>query len=251
MRPFSFRSSFRNSVPIPFNVRIPFVAQKPIRPVFDDPGERGILGPVFTPHRRPITVHVSQLKAPLMFWALTIAIAVVTARIVERAAEPYPSEWGTLVDVVVATQPLAAGSPIEASSVVVRSIPSAFAPARPAAQAELAIGRTALDAVAVGGAVDLTRTVPASTSAIVAAVGRGRRGVGLPADAIPLGLRPGDHVDVLVASDGDGSLVGSVRNAQVIVLDDRGALVAMPTADAERLAAARVIGRATLTVVGG
>ncbi len=249
----SVRSAFRFPGSFPSGDKRPALApfEDPSRPGFPDLG----YGPrPHTPVRRARKSPMAlwrRLKAPVAFWALTISVAVVTARMVERAAAPFPAEWGTLVDVVVATQPLAAGEPIDASSVVVRSIPSAFVPDRATSRVNVAVGRTLLDALSVGSPVNLARTVPASTSATVASVGKGRRGIGLPVDAIPPGLKSGDHVDVLVASDGDGSLVGTVRNAQVVVLDERGALVAMATADAERITAARVIGRATLTIVGG
>lgn len=231
MRPIQF--------PIQFPVQLPFLS--PFTKLFPSLGTR----------RRRIPFRFRQLTAPLTFWLVTIALALVTARIVERAAEPYPPEWGSLVDVVVVSQPIAAGQPIDASSVVVRSIPSVFAPKRSAPGIRSAAGRIPMGDLVVGAPVDLARTVPASTSEIVAAIGPGRRGVGLPLDAVPPGLRIGDHVDVLVASDGDSAVFRSVRNAQVVVLDDRGALVAMPADDAEQLTAARVVGRATLILVGG
>ncbi len=231
MRPIQF--------PIQFPVHLPF--PWPIRKLLPSSAIR----------RRRIPFRFRQLTAPVTFWLVTIAIALVTARIVERAAAPYPPEWGSLVDVVVVSQPIDAGKPIDAPSVVVRSIPSAFAPKRSATGIRSAVGRIPMGNLSVGAPVDLARTVPASTSEIVAAIGPGRRGVGLPLDAVPPGLRIGDHVDVLVASDGDGAVFRTVRNAQVVVLDDRGALVAMRADDAEQLTGARVVGRATMILVGG
>jgi hypothetical protein len=99
--------------------------------------------------------------------------------------------------------------------------------------------------------IDLARVVPASTSAVVASIGRGRLGIGLQLDAAPPGVQAGDNVAVLVASDGDGSLVDSFPNAQVVRIDESGVLVALGAEDAQRLTSARSVGRATIAIVGG
>ena len=224
---------------------------------------RQTVGPLLSPIDGPLAVaRVTGSRASLLqawrrirlqlgFWLVTLLLAVITARVVEQAGKPYPSQWGSLVDVVVATEPIGAGQKIAVTAIQMRSVPSAFAPPRSARSLLDVNGRVASVAIPTGMPINLANAIPASTSAVVASIGRGRRGIGLQADAVPPGLQAGDTVDVLVASDGDGSTVAVFRNAQVVLIDTTGVLVAVPTDDAQRLAAARILGRASLVIVGG
>ncbi|MDQ6797531.1 MAG: SAF domain-containing protein [Actinomycetota bacterium] len=71
------------------------------------------------------------LRSPLLFWAAVALLAVLTAIIVGRAmgrARSEAAHWGSVRDVAVTTDPVAAGTAVRAGDVVVRSMPAAFLP---------------------------------------------------------------------------------------------------------------------------
>jgi Flp pilus assembly protein CpaB len=199
------------------------------------------------------TVHVAWRigRGPFLFWLITLVLAVATSTMIDRAQDPYPKAWGPLVEVAVAAEPVSAGTVISAPMIRVQRIPSLFVPDRPARGVADVVGRSAVSAIRQNAPVDLAEASPASTSAVSAAIGRGKRGVGLSPQIAPPGLAVGDFVDVLVVADADGSVVATFRNAAVIAIDTSGVLVSLPVAQADRLAAARSVGVATLTLVGG
>ncbi len=192
-----------------------------------------------------------RYRRPAVFWFVTIVLAIITARLVARAAQPLPVEWGNPQSVVVLIRDLPQGSVITSDDIGVRSVPSAFVPKRNTATGSDVVGKRLAVAGRRGAPVDLTLVQPASTSALTAEVGRNRRGFALPSESVPRGVSVGDQVDVVVSQDGDGAPLVTISNAKVIAFDEQQLLVSLTRADAASLAAALTRGRATVLLVGG
>jgi Flp pilus assembly protein CpaB len=192
-----------------------------------------------------------RFRRPAVFWLITIGLAMLTANLVSRAAQPLPDQWGPSTRVVVLHRSVGPGQVLVAGDVSVEMVPAAFVPQRYARSIDEAVGRRVDPATRVGSPINLSTATPASTSELSSAIGRGRRGIAVSIDTAPAGLTSDDVVDVVVNQDGDGTILTTITGARVAQVNDRQVLLSTLPGDAGRLAAALTHGRATLILVGG
>jgi Flp pilus assembly protein CpaB len=124
---------------------------------------------------------------------------------------------GDAVPVVVAAEPIARASTIDAEELEVRQVPSAFAPPGRFGDAERVAGRTALTAIRPGEAVTATRLAPPG-GAIAAVAPPGTVGVPLEVEVPARAVRPGDLVDVMATFGGHRPHTETVAEAVEVLL---------------------------------
>jgi Flp pilus assembly protein CpaB len=201
--------------------------------------------------RVQVAARLRRYRRPGVFWILTIGLSLLTANFVSRAAQPLPAQWGPSQRVVVLTRSVGPGQVVTGNDVTERLVPVAFVPVRSASNVSQVIGRRIDPTTRIAAPINLATALPASTSALSAAIGRNRRGVAIPVDRAPTGLGIGDLVDVLVNQDGDGALLATERAALVARVDDRQVLLSVTPTAAMTLSSAMTHGRPTLILVGG
>lgn len=201
-------------------------------------------------------------RSPTAWWSAAAALALAASlRVgaIDDEAEARRAAWGESVTVVVAERDLAAGDVVTRGDVAFADWPRALVPA--GALEELPIGRTAASPIVAGEAVVAARVAPEGLSEVAALVPPGWRAVAVPsasggfgADAPPLDV--GDRVDVLATFDtldldaGDSTTETVAEGALVVDVGDTSVTVAVPAADAERLAGAAARGTVTLALAG-
>ena len=188
---------------------------------------------------------MSARRRALLLGGLALVLGGLAASNVAGREAALERSVGGLVDVVVAREPIAAGSPVRARALGVRRVPARFAPLeRVAAPGEL-IGQKATVDIAAG--TDMARRlvgdgIPRPPGP---AVRRGER----VADVVALGsadvIVPGSRVDVLVTPEPQAGSGGEAVLAleDVLVLDavavapDSGAVSGADAAPGARVAA--------------
>jgi Flp pilus assembly protein CpaB len=186
---------------------------------------------------------------------LAVATALTVTGLV-RAAEAARDRWGDRRPVVVAVRDLAPGEVLEAGAVETRDLP--VAAVADAAVAEAPVGAVVRQPIAAGEPVVASRLAPHGLTGTAALVPPGRRAVAVPTGPA---LRPpvvvGDLVDVVVVLPGEADAVTSaepafplVEGAAVVAVGDEAVTVAVPRAEASRLAWAVGTGSVVLALVG-
>jgi hypothetical protein len=225
------------------------------------------------------------LARPITRRLLVAVLALATASTVTslvRSAEAARNRWGASRPVAVATRDLAVGDSLDTGAAEVRELPEALVPeaALPAPPA----GALVRHPVAAGEVLVRTRLAPLGLTGAAALVPPGSRAVAVP--LAPLAAPPlavGDLVDLLaVVGPGGGSVEpggGSVEpgggptgpagtttgavdstddpafplveSAPVVDVGGETASIAVPEADAPRVAYALVQGAVVITLSGG
>lgn len=181
-----------------------------------------------------------------------VAAAVTVARITGDAAAEA-ARWGPGRPVPVATRALPAGAEVGRGDVQLVVRPAGLLP--DAAVAADPVGRRLAHPVAAGEVVLASRLAPTGASEVAARLPAGTVGLAVPHDGRGLRLVLGDRVDVLATFDtgtGDGARdpTFAVAQAAVVVdVGDDGVTVAVPAADAPRVAFALAAGIVTLALV--
>ena len=174
-------------------------------------------------------------RRPVLYWALTGALAIVTALVVNStvaAARDARAAYGITRSVVVATHDIAPGATIESGDTRLEHRPTAVVPSD--ALTEAPVAQVASAAILEGEPVVESRV--AGHGMIPA----GSIGIAVPIDQGTLTLAIGDRVEVLATFDPD-SIDGNptiVVAPLAIVVDVRDAAVtlSLPQADGERVA---------------
>ena len=180
------------------------------------------------PLRARVRVRRLTARRPWLVHVVVFVVALVSARSVQNAlteAEAARRSWGPVADVLVATQPVTAGTPVAAAHLVRRAMPAAVLSGHPLTHpAPGAVLITALDtgAVLTDSDVDTGRIA--------------RLAIGRPA-VMPI-LEVGDRVRI-VTDDGNGTARST--DATIVDLDDSIVTVDVAINDAPALALA--IGR--------
>ena len=196
-------------------------------------------------------------RSPLPFWALAVALSLLTGLAVARLvgqASARAAALGGLVAVPVAARPVDAGTVLRPADVTMRRLPAAAVPrGRPARSPA---GRVVLVPLATGEVVLAAKVAPDGVRGVAALLPPGRRALAVPVEPGGLALRPGHHVDVLATFDVvDGPAGDDVAAAPTfpvataaVVLDvaDEAVTVAVSADEAPRVAFA--LARATVTL---
>jgi Flp pilus assembly protein CpaB len=194
--------------------------------------------------------------------AAVLGLAVATGLVVVSlvsSADAARQRWGRARPVAVATRDLAPGDVVDASMVEVRRLPEAAV--APAALAESPSGSVVRQPVAAGEPLVAERLAPEGLTGVAALVPAGHRAVAIPVG--PLAAPPltiGDLVDVLavVPMPADGRPPQSadppsfplVEAAPVVDVGEQSIAVAVPEADAPRVAWVLANGSVVLALGG-
>ncbi len=186
-------------------------------------------------------------------------LAVATALTVATtlgSAEAARDRWGPSQPVAVATRDLAPGEVVDATAVERRDLPEGLVTQEPlAATPEGAVVR---HPILAGEPIVAERLAPHGLSGVAALVPRGHRAVAVPIG--PAGVPPlstGDLVDVVTVlptgleSGEDDPAFPLVERAPVVDVGDQAVTLAVPAADAPRVAWALSNGTIVLTLAGG
>ena len=191
-------------------------------------------------------------------------IAGVTAFLVVRGyaarLEALRPVAGEPVSVVVAARGLTRGTVLTSDLLLVRDLPSTYAPPGAIASVELAEGRTLVSDLAAGEVVTRTR-VDVAGGAVASLVPAGLRAFPIRAGVPPGALGPGDRVDVLATFGGPRPYTDTVAAGLEVlaILDEEQdsfatggegpSLVLLVSPEtAERLAYAVAFGRLSISV---
>ena len=208
------------------------------------------------PHR--FDVALALRRRPRHRRALVLSVAALCGLAVTmlvQKAEDAAAAWGDSVPVLVATEDLSAGDPLDAGNTRLDHQPAPLVPDG-ALNAVPDDGRLA-EAVYAGEVIREQRLAPAGLSSLAARLPPGTRAMAVPVEPgwVPA-LVIGDHVDVLVALAaevaGDGPPgFALATEVEVIDVDDAAVTIAIPVDDAPRLAVAFGAGAVTLALAGG
>jgi Flp pilus assembly protein CpaB len=194
--------------------------------------------------------------------AVVLGLAIVTGLVVVTlvsSAEAARQRWGRARPVAVATRDLSPGDPVDDSAVEVRRLPEAAV--APSALAEPPSGSVVRQPVAAGEALVPQRLAPQGLTGVAALVPAGHRAVAIPIG--PLAAPPlttGDLVDVLAVvpalveerprPSADQPSFPLVEAAVVVDVGEQSIAVAVPEADAPRVAWVLTNGSVVLALAG-
>jgi Flp pilus assembly protein CpaB len=216
-----------------------------------------------SPHPLLLGVRVRRaLARPVVRRAVVLALAIVTGLVVVSlvsSAEAARQRWGRARPVAVATRDLAPGDLVDGSAVEVRRLPEAAV--TPGALAEPPSGSVVRQPVAAGEPLVPERLAPQGVTGVAALVPAGHRAVAIPIG--PLAAPPltiGDLVDVLAVvpapveepprpPESDPSFP-LVEAAVVVHVGEDSIAVAVPEADAPRVAWVLTNGSLVLVLAG-
>jgi Flp pilus assembly protein CpaB len=196
---------------------------------------------------------------------VVLGLAILTGLVVillVSSAEAARQRWGRSRPVAVATRDLAPGDVIDASAVEVRRLPDAAV--SPGALAEAPAGSVVRQPMVAGEALVAERLAPQGLTGVAALVPAGQRAVAVPIG--PLAAPPltiGDLVDVLAvvpvaAEAAEAPRVQSedepsfplVEAALVVDVSEQSIAIAVPDADAPRMAWVLTNGSVVLALAG-
>jgi Flp pilus assembly protein CpaB len=192
-------------------------------------------------------------RSPVVFWALVVLLAVLTATVVGGLAGRARAEaarYGSLRTVAVATRAVDVGTVLRPADVSEERVPAAFLPEGPVGSASDAVGRTVVVPLFRGAPLLRGQLAPWGLQGVAALLPPGRRAVAVPiGDATPK-LRPGDVVDVLATFESEGGepTVEVAVGAPVVDVGEESATVAVAPEEARRVAFALAAGAVALVV---
>ena len=194
--------------------------------------------------------------------AVVLVLAIATGLVVVSlvsSAEAARQRWGRARPVAVATRDLAPGDLVDGSAVEVRRLPEAAV--TPSALAEPPSGSVVRQRVAAGEPFVPERLAPQGLRGVAALVPAGHRAVAIPIG--PLAVPPlavGDLVDVLAvvpalfddepSPPGDQPSFPLIEAAVVVDVGEQSITVAVPGADAPRVAWVLTNGSVVLALAG-
>jgi Flp pilus assembly protein CpaB len=213
-----------------------------------------------SPNSIVLTVRARRaLARPAVRRVFVTVLALVTALTVVsllRAAGDARDRWGRSRPVIVATRDLAPGEVVDAAAVEWRDLPEGVVTG--AALADAPDGAVVRQPILAGEPVVAERLAPHGLTGVAALVPPGERAVAVPlgpSGAPPLAV--GDLVDVVTvlpagldAGDEEPAFP-LVERATVVDVSEQATTVAVPEADAPRVAWALSNGAVVLALAGG
>lgn len=202
-------------------------------------------------------------RITVAFVALATALAV---GLLVRSGTEARHHWGTARPVVVAQRDLTPGEVVDASAVELRQLPVAVI--GDAALATEPIGSVVRYPIIAGEPLVRDRLAPQGVSGVAALVPDGDRAVSVPTGLLGTPpLHAGDRVDLLVVVASTGDIYGQsadsaqdlasgepafplVSAAPVVDVNEQAVTVAVPSADAPRVAYAIANGVVVLALTG-
>lgn len=173
-------------------------------------------------------------RSSLLFWSATLAVAATTGLFVSKQvseASARAARLGGLLDVPVATRPIAAGEVLRPADVSVRRLPAAAVPE--GALARSPAGRPTLVPLAAGEVLLAEKLAPDGVRGVAALLPAGMRALAVPVDPAGLALERGHRVDVLATFDvelaDDHGAVGGESATAAPMLNDEPTSAGAPT----------------------
>lgn len=203
------------------------------------------------PFRRFLSRRVT--RSPLVFWALVLTLALLTASVVSGAignARSLAARYGPLRPLVVAARPVERGTALAADDVAVREVPASYLPEGSSGEPGPIVGRVVVVPLQAGEAVLPGHLAPDGLSAVTALVPAGRRAVSVPAGSSAPPLHRGDTVDLLATLEDQATLAVAV-DAPVLDVASDSATVAVTPAEAKAVALALSQGAVTVALTPG
>ncbi|HWC10045.1 MAG TPA: Flp pilus assembly protein CpaB [Acidimicrobiales bacterium] len=198
-------------------------------------------------------------RSPVVFWALVVLLAVVTATVVGglvRRARDEAARYGSLRTVAVARRAVDPGTVLGPADVSEERVPAAFLPDGWVPSASEVVGRTAVVPLFGGAPVLRGQVAPWGLRGVAALLPPGARAVAVPTGDVTPALRTGDLVDVLATFDaavgaGEEPTVEVAVAALVVDVAEESATVAVAPDEARRVAFALSSGAVSLTLRSG
>lgn len=200
-------------------------------------------------------------RATLLYWASVAVLMFLTIELVGRVtaqARAATARHGDTAVVWVAAREVAAGEVLDAGDVRRSEVPLAFIPDDPAT-GDVA-GQATTVALVPGEVLLAARLAPSGVRGAAARIPRGSRALALPiGPGGELAVEVGDRVDVLAtfppdlsAAEGEDPTFPVAEGSLVVDVSDDGetVTVAVPAADASRVAYAVAVGVVTLALAG-
>lgn len=138
-----------------------------------------------------------------------VAVAAVHAR--EAAVARAASSFGPAVEVVAAARPLSRGAILDAASLRIARVPSAFAQPGALHAVAQAAGRVLLADLSTGEVVTSTRLARVRAGPVASLIPPGLRAFAVPVSLPPGSVVAGDRVDVLATFAADPSGLGRTQ----------------------------------------
>lgn len=176
-----------------------------------------------------------------LYWIAAAAAALLAFTVVWRlgaGAAAEAARWGETEVVAVAVRALEAGAVVEAGDVVTEPRPAATVPAGAAADP---VGLRVSQPIAAGEVIVASRLAPDGVGPVAALVPDDHVAVGVPDAGTGLRLHVGDRVDLIATFDPELSGARDpafvvAGGALVVDVGEAGVAVAVPRADAPRVA---------------
>jgi pilus assembly protein CpaB len=163
---------------------------------------------------------VNRRRRALLLGGLALVLGGLAASNVAGREAALSRRVGALVDVVVAREPIAAGSAVRARALAIRRVPRRFAPASAIASPRALLGLKASVDVAAGTDLSADLVGDGRSRPLGPAIRRGERVAQVVALGSPALVTPGSRVDVLVTSeprpDERGEAVLALEDVEVL-----------------------------------
>lgn len=181
-------------------------------------------------------------RVPALYWILAVGLAACTSVTIFRlaaAADARARYWGTHAQVPVVVRPVAAGASIDPSDFEIRSVPESLLPQSKVASDPA--GLTAIVPLLPGEVLVEAKLAPAGVEGAAALLEPGQRAVAVPRNETTPPVQVGDRVDVILTLDATGATGGPpafaiARAAMVVHVNDAAVTLAVPAADAAKVA---------------
>jgi Flp pilus assembly protein CpaB len=203
--------------------------------------------------RRRFRVHLR--RHPPVFWLIVVAAAGLawwTTSTANDRASSGAEAYGSLVEVIVTTVDVPAGSTVDSGVTRLAALPRDLVPS--GAMSQLPPGAVARQPMVEGEAVVDARLAPRGATGIAGTLALGERAIAIPLDPSGTVVEVEHRVDVLATTDPSASpgrdatrVVAS--DARVVAVGDEGIIVAVDEDDAREIATA--LASAMVTVVVG
>jgi Flp pilus assembly protein CpaB len=180
---------------------------------------------------------------------LVLALAALSAQAIAGAvarADAARNRWGAAREIVVARTRLEVDDVVSAGDVESASWPVALVPRGAIDASQDLAGRTVVEAIEPGSAVVAAQLAPDGLHGIAALIPIGWRALAVPIAQASVPVSVGDRIDLVAAVSGSDASASPpfvlAANAVVVATNGQSITVAVPAADAPRVALGIVTG---------
>ena len=192
-------------------------------------------------------------RSPVVFWAVVVLLAVLTATAVgglTSRARAEAARYGSLRTVAVARHAVDVGTVLRPADVGEERVPAAFLPEGWLGSSSEVVGRTVVVPLFPGAPVLRGQVAPEGLRGVAALLPPGARAVAVSTGGATPKLRTGDVVDVLAtfAAEDHEPTVEVAVGALVVDVAEESATIAVAPEEARRVAFALSAGAVSLAL---